>query len=463
MDLDLERLASLLPKYDVAGPRYTSYPTVPVWSDSYGADQFEAALGRIDQNASRNLALYIHIPFCSELCHYCACNRVITKNEELPKRFLSVIAEEIEAVRACLPAEARASQIHLGGGTPTHLDPAQLGELMGSVTRAFPPTEDAELSIEVDPRVTTDAHVEALRSWGFNRISLGVQDFDPRVQQAIHRIQSPETVGALTESSRRAKFSSVNFDLIYGLPFQTVASFDRTLDQVFKLQPDRVALYSYAHVTWLAKQQRGFERIDLPSSDLKLEIMLHAIRRFLDEGYVHIGMDHFAKRDEALAQAAATGQLRRNFMGYTTQASGDLIGLGPSAISECAGQYAQSHRKLADWEDAVSKGGLPTMRGHSLSDEDRRRSWVIRQIMCAGRVAGEAYRKEFGRELGDDFSTELGSMDQVVRDGLVVLEADDGFRVTPTGNLLLRNLAMIFDAYLPSQREGGQPMFSKTV
>jgi oxygen-independent coproporphyrinogen-3 oxidase len=388
---------------------------------------------------------------------------VITKNEELPKRYLDLISREIETLRGCLPPEAQASQIHFGGGTPTHLEPDQLDTLMATLTRAFPTAEAAELSIEVDPRVTTDAHVEMLQGWGFDRISLGVQDFDPRVQRAIHRIQTPETVRALTESARRANFSSVNFDLIYGLPFQTVASFDRTLDQVFSLGPDRVALYSYAHVSWLAKQQRGFERIDLPSSDLKLQIMLHAIRRFLAEGYVHIGMDHFAKRDEVLARAAANGQLQRNFMGYTTKVLGDLIGLGPSAISECAGDYAQSFRDLPAWEDAVRKNGLATFRGHSLSEEDRRRSWVIRQIMCAGRVSGEAYRNEFGRAFGDDFSTELRSLAEVERDGLVVVEAGGDFRVTATGSLLLRNLAMIFDAYLPGQREREQPMFSKTV
>lgn len=463
MELDLDRLESLLPRYDLAGPRYTSYPTVPVWSDSYGSDQFEAALRRVDPNQSQRLALYVHVPFCRELCHYCACNRVITRNEAAPGRYLTVIAKEIEAVRACLPGEARASQIHLGGGTPTHLGPEQMIELMDTLTRAFPLVEGADLSIEVDPRVTTDAHVDALRSCGFSRISLGVQDFDPQVQRAVHRIQSPEIVRALTEGARQAGFGSVNFDLIYGLPFQTVETFDRTLDEVFKLQPDRVALYSYAHVTWIAKQQRGFERADLPSADLKLKIMLHAIRRFIEAGYVHIGMDHFAKRDEGLAQAAAAGQLQRNFMGYTTQVLGDLIGFGPSAISECAGEYAQSLHKLAEWEDAVSKSGLSTFRGHSLSEDDRRRSWVIGRIMCAGRVTSDAYRHAFDRTLGDDFPTELRSMEEVARDGLVVLEAGDGFSVTPIGSLLLRNLAMIFDAYLPDQLDSGRPMFSKTV
>ncbi len=463
MELDFDQFESLLPRYDLAGPRYTSYPTVPAWTDAYGAPQFETALQRVEPKQSEMLALYFHIPFCHELCHYCACNRVITRKEELPTRYLAVIAREIEALRSHLPGEARASQIHLGGGTPTHLSPEQLTELMEAATRAFPLAEDADLSIEVDPRVTTDEHVDVLRAGGFNRISLGVQDFDPQVQSAIHRIQPPEIVHRLTEYARRSGFASVNFDLIYGLPFQTVETFDRTLDEVFQLQPDRVALYSYAHVTWVAKQQRGFERIDLPSGDLKLSIMLHAMRRFIAEGYVHIGMDHFAKKDEALALAAAAGELHRNFMGYTTQVCGDLLGFGPSAISECAGDYAQSFHGLDEWEEAISTKGLATFRGHSLSDDDQRRGWVIARIMCAGRVTNAAYRREFGRELREDFTAELQALEEPAGDGLVALEADGDFSVTPIGSLLLRNLAMIFDAYLPRQRETGKPLFSRTV
>ena len=461
--LDFDHLDSLLTRYDLAGPRYTSYPTVPVWSESYGAGQFEAAMRRIDPVRSKSIALYIHIPFCRELCHYCACSRVITRNDELPARYLAVIAKEIETVRAKLPPDSRVNQVHLGGGTPTHLSAEQLTKLMKLVTRAFFLTEDADLSVEVDPRVTSDSHVDALRACGFTRISLGVQDFDPRVQAAIHRIQPAEFTRSLTARSRESGFTSVNYDLIYGLPFQTVETFDRTLDQVFQLRPDRVALYSYAHVTWFAKQQRGFERINLPSSDLKLKIMLRAIRRFMEEGYIHIGMDHFAKADDSLAKAVATDQLERNFMGYTTKVCGDLIGLGPSAISECGGDYAQSFRGLTEWEDAVMKGRLATFRGHSLSEEDRLRSWIIRRIMCSGRVAGDDYHREFGREMGEDFTLELRALEEIAHDGLVVFAAKDSFAVTPTGRLLLRNLAMIFDTYLPGQREVGDPIFSRTV
>lgn len=463
MALDLARLESLLPRYDRAGPRYTSYPTVPVWSETYGEAEFDAALRRVSVESATQLALYVHIPFCRELCHYCACNRVITRNEELPARYLCVLSDEVAAVRERLPETVTASQIHLGGGTPTHLSPAQLTQMMDMLTRAFPVEAGAELSIEVDPRVTTHEHVEALRACGFNRISLGVQDFDPKVQEAIHRIQPSETVAELTADARNAGFESVNFDLIYGLPFQTVDTFERTLDQVFKLQPDRVALYSYAHVTWIAKQQRGFERKDLPSSDLKLQIMLHAIRRFVGEGYVPIGMDHFAKADDSLAQAASSRTLKRNFMGYTTQPCGDLIGFGPSAISECAGDYAQSYRGLSEWEDAVKNKGLATFRGHALSEDDRRRGWVIREIMCGGGVSVKRYRDEIGSEFGQDFESEIRSLEEPARDGLIDFEVDGSFTVTQMGNVLLRNLAMIFDAYLPDQQSDGKPIFSRTV
>lgn len=463
MEPDLDRLESLLPRYELSGPRYTSYPTVPVWSEDYGPADFARALSRSDSDTAAGLALYVHIPFCRELCHYCACNRVITRKQELPERYLETLAHEIMEVRRRLPDKARAEQIHLGGGTPTHLHPEQLAGLMDLIDAAFARSEDAELSIEVDPRVTSEAHIELLRARGFRRISLGVQDFDTRVQQAIHRIQPPEQVAELTANARRHGFESVNFDLIYGLPFQTVESFDRSLDHVFEFAPDRVALYSYAHVTWIAKQQRGFERGDLPNAELKLQIMLHAMRRFLSKGYVHIGMDHFAKRDDALAKAAQRGELHRNFMGYTTKVCGDLIGFGPSAISEYGGDYAQSHRSLSDWEQAVANHGLATFRGHSLSEEDHRRGWVISQIMCAGRVSAADYRARFDRSFCDDFAAELEGATAFIEDDLVARDPDGSLSATATGSMLLRNLAMLFDAYLASQRDTGKPIFSKTV
>ncbi|MEE8507421.1 MAG: oxygen-independent coproporphyrinogen III oxidase, partial [Myxococcota bacterium] len=347
--LDLARVEAILPRYAIEGPRYTSYPTAPVWKESFGVEQFktELASGSAEEisvaGEGDGLSLYVHVPFCRSLCHFCACNKIITSKAELPLRFLDTIEREVAAVREATGPRT-ATQQHWGGGTPTHLTPDQLTRLFRIVTDAFPMRAEAEISIEVDPRVTTDEHVAALRACGFNRISMGVQDFEPKVQQAIHRIQPVEQTRHLVEVSRASGFSGVNFDLIYGLPYQTEESFARTLDQVLEIAPDRLALYSYAHVTWLAKQQRGFERQDLPGPSTKLRIMLGAIERFVDAGYRFIGLDHFASSEDELSKALADRTLRRNFMGHTTQAGVDLIGFGPSAISELRASYAQSHR-----------------------------------------------------------------------------------------------------------------------
>jgi oxygen-independent coproporphyrinogen-3 oxidase len=315
----------------------------------------------------------------------------------------------------------------------------------------------------VDPRVTTREHVETLADCGFNRISMGVQDFEPAVQRAIHRDQPAEVTARLVHWSRDAGFDSVNFDLIYGLPYQTLDSFSRTLDTLFAMGPDRIALYSYAHVTWLAKQQRGFERKDLPDPATKLEIMLMAIRRFLAEGYRFIGLDHFARPDDELAKALADRTLRRNFMGHTTQAGVDLLGFGPSAISELRRAYAQSHRDVADWEQAVADGGLATLRGHRLSRDDLERRWVISRILCHGEVRAGEFEEVFGSAFREAFARELAELEVPAQDGLLAIAADGSLRVTPAGRLLVRNLAMPFDAYLARQRASGERMFSKTV
>jgi oxygen-independent coproporphyrinogen-3 oxidase len=462
-DLDLERIAELLPRYAIDGPRYTSYPTAPVWNERYGPDDFRADLGDGDVEASDGLSLYVHVPFCDSLCHFCACNKVITRDHGRAAGFLDVVEREIEAVRSAVRVPRAATQLHWGGGTPTWLAPAETRRLFAMLQRAFPLRDDAEVSIEVDPRVTTREHVDVLGECGFNRISMGVQDFEPRVQQAIHRIQPADDTARLVEWSRDAGFESVNFDLIYGLPYQSVASFERTLDALFAIGPDRIALYSYAHVTWLAKQQRGFERKDLPDAATKLEILLSAIRRFSAAGYRFIGLDHFARPDDELAKALANRTLRRNFMGHTTQAGVDLIGFGPSAISELRGSYAQSHRDLPQWEKAVDEQGVATMRGHRLSRADLERRWVIGRILCHGELRASEFEEAFGRAFAQQYAAELAALDAPVEDGLVERDADGSLRVTPTGRLLVRNIAMAFDAYLPEQQRSGTRMFSKTV
>jgi oxygen-independent coproporphyrinogen-3 oxidase len=463
LTLDLERALELLPHYAVEGPRYTSYPTAPVWSDRYGPGDFRSELGSEDVSPEDGLSLYVHVPFCRSLCHFCACNKVITQKHELVDGFLDTVEREIAAIRESVAVPRSATQLHWGGGTPTHLAPDEVCRLHRMLVDAFPLRGGAEVSIEVDPRVTTAEHVDALRSCGFNRISMGVQDFDARVQEAVHRIQPPEQTADLVASCRAAGFESVNLDLIYGLPYQTVESFNRTLDTLFEIAPDRIALYSYAHVTWVAKQQRGFERKDLPDASTKLAILLHAIGRFLDAGYRFIGLDHFALPGDELCQALANGSLRRNFMGHTTQAGVDLLGFGPSAISELRASYAQSQRDLSQWEEAVRERGVATMRGHRLGAEDRERRWIINRIICQGELRAEAFAADFGSDFAARYRRELAALEPLIEDGLVSRSADGSLAVTPLGRLLVRNVAMVFDAYLPEQQRTGRRIFSQTV
>jgi oxygen-independent coproporphyrinogen-3 oxidase len=461
--LDLDRLLEILPRYTTEGPRYTSYPTAPVWTESYGPEALKADLGHEDVEASDGLSIYVHVPFCESLCHYCACNKLITKDHAQAEPYLASIEREVATVRDAVRVPRMATQFHWGGGTPTWLSPDQVRRLFDAVTDAFPLRKEAEVSIEVDPRVTTEGHVEALRACGFNRISMGVQDFDPRVQEAVQRIQPAEQTARLAELCRAAGFESVGFDLIYGLPYQTVESFQRSLDVLFEIGPDRIALYSYAHVTWKAKQQRGFERKDLPGPAVKLEIMLTAIRRFLEQGYLFIGLDHFARPGDELANALANRTLRRNFMGHTTQAGVDLIGFGPSAISELRRSFAQSQREVSDWQEAVARDGVATQRGHRLSQDDAERRWVIERIMCHGEVRAAEYEDCFGHAFAEAYADELASLAPMEADDLIVRAAEGGLRVTPAGRLLVRNVAMAFDAYLPEQQRTGVRMFSKTV
>jgi oxygen-independent coproporphyrinogen-3 oxidase len=461
--VDLDALVALLPRYAAEGPRYTSYPTAPTWGESYGPEEFREDLASGDVDASDGLSLYVHVPFCENLCHYCACNKLITKDYGRAAGYLDAIECEIAAVRQALRVPRTATQIHWGGGTPTWLAPDEIRRLFGALVDAFPLRRDAEISIEVDPRVTTHAHLEALAACGFNRISMGVQDFDLRVQEAVHRIQTVEQTAELVVAARDAGFESVNFDLIYGLPYQTAESFARTLDSVFAIGPDRIALYSYAHVTWVAKQQRGFERTDLPDAPTKLSIMLMAIRRFLAAGYLFIGLDHFARPDDELARAYADRTLRRNFMGHTTQAGVDLLGFGPSAISELRASYAQSFREEPQWQQAVNEHGVATMRGYRLSRDDQERRWIIGRILCHGELRAAEFRDAFGREFAQAYAPELASLGEAEADGLLQRQADGSFTVTPAGRLLVRNLAMVFDAHLEGQRRSGRRMFSKTV
>ncbi len=462
---DLDDAERILPRYVGAGPRYTSYPTVPVWQDAFAEAGHRRALA--DAGESGEISLYTHIPFCRSLCHFCACNRVITRDPALPERYLDAIERELETTRAAMHHSPQCVQLHWGGGTPTHLEPAQIERLFRSTTDRFPLAPGAEISIEVDPRVTRADHVAALADCGFNRISLGVQDTEPATQAAIHRIQPFEQTRDLTLAARARGIERVSFDLIYGLPHQTEASFDRTLDAVLSLEPDRLALYAYAHVTWIAKQQRGFERRDLPGPRLRLRIMLRAIRRLTQAGYRSIGMDHFAKPGDELAAALDAGTLRRNFMGYTTLEGVDVVAFGPSAISELPGTYVQAEKEHGRWGERVAQGRLATHRGHVLSAEDTWRRAVIRDVMCQGelRVAGfEArYGRDATRALAQDLAEARPRLAPFVEDGLVELQTSGDLRVTALGRLFLRQIAMVFDAHLGDASTGKVPTYSQTV
>lgn len=458
---DLEAARRILPRYVGAGPRYTSYPTVPVWEDAFPESEHRRALA--ETGTKSEISLYTHVPFCRSLCHFCACNRIVTRDPGLPARYLDALERELETTRAATGGAPRCVQLHWGGGTPTHLEPRQIERLFRSTTDRFPLAAGAEVSIEVDPRVTRSDHVAALADCGFDRISMGVQDTEPATQAAIHRIQPFEQTRDLTRRVRARGIERVSFDLIYGLPHQSVASIGRTLDSVLSLEPDRIALYAYAHVTWVAKQQRGFERGDLPGPELRMEILSTAIERLVAADYRAVGMDHFARPEDELCRALDAGTLRRNFMGYTTKEGVDVVAFGPSAISELSGTYVQAEKELDAWESAVLAGRLATVRGHRLTPDDHKRRAIIRDVMCQGRVRAEAIDGRFGGDFVRDFAAPLAQLAPFVEDGLVLLDDRGNFDVTPLGRLFLRSIAMTFDAYLADESTKKTGTFSQTV
>jgi len=464
----LDQVRERISRYAGAGPRYTSYPTAPVWSDAVDGGALGRALARPSADP---ISVYVHIPYCEKLCTYCACNRVISRDHSVVEPFLDRLELEARRLSSLLGTERPRVQMALGGGTPTYLSPPELDRLGRLLNDSFPARAESEASVEVDPRVTTREQLAVLAGHGFNRISLGVQDLSPRVQQAIRRVQSVEETERVATWARELGYRSVHFDLIYGLPFQTLDSFAETLEQVTQLRPDRIALYSYAHVTWVSKQQRGFERHDLPSPEQKLELFLLAIRRLLDAGYAYLGLDHFVLPHDALARAARDGSLRRNFMGYTTERAVDLIALGPSGITELADVYAQSHRGPDEWGAALEAGGLPTLRGWLLSEDDVRRKWLIQELMCAGSISSDRYRSHFGESL-EQRAPELGERLRAFEADELLERSDDlsaggpdeiEYAVTPLGRLFLRNIAMSFDAYLEEPKPDAAPRFSSTV
>lgn len=456
---------ALVRKYDRPGPRYTSYPPVPVWDRGFDDGAFRAALAAASRAAASPLACYVHLPFCRHRCLFCACNVVITRRADVVAVYLRRLEAEIGRVAALLGDRRRVAGLHWGGGTPTHLSCSQIERLHSALAKAFDLEPGGEASVEVHPPVTTREQLALLRRLGFDRVSLGVQDLDRGVQALVERWQTVEQTERVLRWSRELAFSSVNFDLIYGLPGQSLDTWNFTLGEVERLRPDRLAIYSYAKVPWLKPHQRRIQEERLPAPPLKMELFRTARRRLLASGYVEIGFDHFALPSDDLARAAGDGRLYRSFMGYTARPAPESVGVGLSAISEIGGCYAQLSSKLNRWSDAVDAGAFAVERGWVLTPEDRVRKLLIERLLCNMEVSFGEIEGHSGRPFREEFACAWERLEEMERDGLVERRADS-LRITPLGRTFARNVAMLFDAYLPALEESSgprHPTFSRTV
>ena len=453
----------LLRRYDVAGPRYTSYPTADRFVEAFGETDYVQALEQRREGVAVKaypLSLYLHIPFCEALCYYCACNKIITKHHERGAEYLRYLEREVALNVAHLGPGQTVSQLHLGGGSPTFLSDEELRSLMAMLRRNFEFAPGGEYSIEVDPRTVSAERLNTLALLGFNRLSFGVQDFDPDVQKAVHRIQPAQQVFDLVAESRTLGFDSINVDLIYGLPMQTPDTFERTLAQVVDLRPDRIALYGYAHLPERFKPQRRIHNQDLPPASSKLAMLSSALRVLMGAGYVYVGMDHFARPNDALAVAKRQGRLHRNFQGYSTQPDCDLIALGVSAIGHVGPTFSQNVKTLDAYYDLLNQGRLPVERGLALSRDDLVRRTVIMALMCQGHVQFESVEVAHLVDFKKYFATELETLSGMQEQGLVVLEGG-GIQVTELGWFFVRGVAMVFDKYLQADRTRAR--FSKII
>ena len=453
----------LIRRYDVSGPRYTSYPTADRFVEAFSETEYTQALTlRKSGLASKKfpLSLYVHIPFCESLCYYCACNKIITKHHDRAAKYLRYLTREVDLHAAILGTGQPVSQLHLGGGTPTFLTDDELHELMAMLRRNFSFAPGGEYSIEVDPRTIDVKRLDTLAELGFNRLSFGVQDFDPEVQKAVHRLQPAEQVFALVKAARERHFDSINVDLIYGLPMQSPESFDRTLAQINELRPDRIALYAYAHLPERFKPQRRIDSHELPSASAKVSMLSHSMDALVNAGYVYVGMDHFALPNDSLAVAKRQGRLHRNFQGYSTQPDCDLIGLGVSSIGRIGATYSQNAKTLEDYYDHLDQGRFPVVRGIALSRDDLVRRTVIMALMCQGHLMFESIELAFLIDFKSYFAAELETLDKLQEQGLVVVEPS-GIQVTDKGWFFVRAVAMVFDKYLQTDRNRAK--FSKII
>ncbi|HVI73734.1 MAG TPA: oxygen-independent coproporphyrinogen III oxidase [Anaeromyxobacteraceae bacterium] len=450
----------LIKKYDRPGPRYTSYPTAPEWTDAFQADRYVEHLARADADQGP-LSVYVHLPFCREMCRFCGCNVVATHDRSRADAYLDLLEKEVALVAAKLPNRRAVSQLHWGGGTPTFLDSKQLTRCHDILARHFEFTADAEKAIEIDPAITAKEQLDTLSGLGFNRVSMGVQDFDAKVQEVVGRIQGEKETRELVEHARKLGFKGVNLDLIYGLPYQTPDTWTDTLGRILAIHPDRMAVFGFAYVPWSKPHQRLLPQEALPKTEQRVELFLAAVDAFTKAGYRLIGLDHFALESDEMARAQREGYLTRNFQGYTVRPAADTVAFGMSSISDIGGAYAQNSHRLKDWGDKVAAGEIPVERGASVSADDVMRRFVINRVMCLLRLDLREVEQKFGPQARADVATSLRKgVDELVQDGLVTFDGEV-LRVLPLGQLLVRNVAMLFDAYL--DKEGGKKQFSRTV
>ncbi len=451
-----------LKKYDRAGPRYTSYPTAPYFHDGVDHDVYVTHIENDDRNnAERDLSLYFHIPFCDTLCYFCGCNQMVTRNQQKIETYLEYLFKEISILRPFINKSRKVAQMHWGGGTPTHLNPSQIRRLGEVIKQNFEFNEDAEISVEIDPRELTREHVEALKEVGFNRCSMGVQDFNPKVQEAVNRVQPESVTRQTVEWARELGFESVNLDLMYGLPFQSVETFDLTIRKILDLDPDRLAVFNYAHLPHMIKHQKVIKEEWLPGPDEKLNLLKLSIERLTENGFVYIGMDHFAKPEDELTVAMNEGTLYRNFQGYSTHAGLNMFAFGITGISMLSDLYVQNHKTMDQYYIDLDKGRLPVMRGVELTMDDRLRREVITELMCNFKLNKSKIESKYEIQFDNYFEESIKKLDLYEKDGLINLEAND-LTITGAGRLIIRNIAMCFDVYL-DRKDGDSPRFSQTV
>ena len=452
--IDLEQFS----KYSKPGPRYTSYPTALEFSEDFSYEKYIDFL----EKGKEQLSIYVHLPFCRSACYFCGCNVVFTSKENKLSRYVEYLKKEIDILAKHLDTTREVAQFHFGGGTPTYYSAHELDEIVSYIKKTFPNwKDDAEISVEIDPRFFNEEQMKVFKKHGFNRISFGVQDFEPKVQEAVHRVQPYDITKNAVDLAREYGINSINVDLIYGLPYQDLESFKRTLDKVITLNPDRLAVFNYAHVPWLKKTMRKFDETTIPSPAVKLAIFQHTIDFFEEHGYKMIGMDHFAKPEDELFGAIAKGELHRNFQGYTTKGGSNLVGIGLTSIGEGERYYAQNTKDMKAYESAIDSGKLPFERGVVLDDDDYIRKQVIMELMANFAIDIKRVESELGIDFKEYFKDSLSALEEFIKEGLVEL-SDDKLQVSTTGTLLIRNIAMPFDAYM-QKYAGNKKSFSKTV